>query len=466
MVAATFRHDASRNLDPQLHTHAVIANMVRGGDGKWRTMANERLYASKMLIGALYRSELARELAGLGYGIEKTHADGRFEIAGVPRQVIEAFSTRRAEIEAGMAERGLGDPAANQRIAERAALMTRAHKRDVDKEALKESWEKQAAGLGFDARALARGAMSREGGRDADKEAFRDGGAGPPSAIGKTGADGPDAPARDPASDAVAWAVSHLSEREAVFSRTGLLAAALAWRPGAVTIGDAEGAVARLEREGALHAANLPVPGYSLTTDRAVADEKEAISLMERGRGACRPVMRSWIAGPLLHRGRLTAGQKDAVKLILSSRDRVVGVQGYAGTGKTTMLDRARALAGKSGYRMVGLAPSASAARTLGSEAGIESETLQRFLARNAGVVEGRLTRRGERELRAAFRKTVLVVDEGSLASTVQARDLLKIANRLRIPRVVLVGDEKQLGAVDAGEALRPSCRGRACRPR
>ena len=176
MVAATFRHDASRNLDPQLHTHAVIANMVRGGDGKWRTMANERLYASKMLIGALYRSELARELAGLGYGIEKTHADGRFEIAGVPRQVIEAFSTRRAEIEAGMAERGLGDPAANQRIAERAALMTRAHKRDVDKEALKESWEKQAAGLGFDARALARGAMSREGGRDADKEAFRDGG--------------------------------------------------------------------------------------------------------------------------------------------------------------------------------------------------------------------------------------------------------------------------------------------------
>ena len=237
-----------------------------------------------------------------------------------------------------------------------------------------------------------------------------------------------------------------------MFSRTGLLAAALAWRPGAVTIGDAEGAVARLEREGALHAANLPVPGYSLTTDRAVADEKEAISLMERGRGASRPVMRSWIAGPLLHRGRLTAGQKDAVKLILSSRDRVVGVQGYAGTGKTTMLDRACALAGKSGYRMVGLAPSASAARTLGSEAGIESETLQRFLARNAGVAEGRLTRRGERELRAAFRKTVLVVDEGSLASTVQARDLLKIANRLRIPRVVLVGDEKQLGAVDAGK--------------
>ena len=86
MVAATFRHDASRNLDPQLHTHAVLANMVRDEDGKWRTMANERLYASKML--AMYRSELARELGALGYRIEKTHADGWFVIgAAIPAKV-------------------------------------------------------------------------------------------------------------------------------------------------------------------------------------------------------------------------------------------------------------------------------------------------------------------------------------------------------------------------------------------
>ncbi len=105
VVAATFRHDTSRNLDPQLHTHAVLANMVQGGDGKWRTMANESLYRQQKLIGMVYRSELAQGLAGLGYGIEKSHADGRFEIAGVPREVIEAFSTRRAEIEAASAQR-------------------------------------------------------------------------------------------------------------------------------------------------------------------------------------------------------------------------------------------------------------------------------------------------------------------------------------------------------------------------
>ena len=85
-VVATFRHDTSRNLDPQLHTHSVLANMVQGEDGKWRTMANEGLYEHQKLIGAIYRNELAAGLARLGYGVEKTHADGRFEIAGVSRE--------------------------------------------------------------------------------------------------------------------------------------------------------------------------------------------------------------------------------------------------------------------------------------------------------------------------------------------------------------------------------------------
>ena len=445
-VIATFTHETSRNLDPQLHTHAVIANMVQGEDGKWRTMANEKLYSSKMLIGTLYRSELARELRKLGYGIEKTHADGRFEIAGVPREVIDAFSTRRAEIEAAMDGRGLGTPAENQRATQRAALMTRAAKRDVDRAELHGMWQRQADGLGFDAKALTADALeqSRDGpdkdqGAAWDASALRQGDLFEPRP-------------QSPADAATAWAVEHLSEREAVFARTDLLAAALAWKPGSVTIEEAEAAVARLERDGTLHPCGLPQRGESLTTDKAAADERETIALMERGKGASRPVMRSWIAGPLLHRGRLTAGQKEAVKTILSSKDRAVGVQGYAGTGKTTMLDRALQLAAKTGHRMIGVAPSASAARTLASEAGIETETLQRFLARNAGVAEGRLTRKGARDMRAAFRKTVLVVDEGSLASTVQARDLLRIAAAIRIPRVVLVGDSKQLDAVDAGK--------------
>ena len=486
IVAATFRHDTSRNLDPQLHTHSVIANMVRGEDGKWRSMANEGLYAQQKLIGMLYRNELAAGLGRLGYGIEKTHADGRFEIAGVSREAIEAFSSRRAEIEAAMEARGLGASADNPRIAERAALMTRAAKRDIDRDELGSVWQRQAADLGLDAGALAADAVGISPARERDAavepktgldrvsdpatpvlldigdahERIAAATAVPSQECLPLREDGRapepetslDAAPSSPAAEAVAWAMAHLSEREAVFSRTDLFAAALAHAPGAVAIGDAEREVAALEKAGTLHAVNVPGAEDSLATEKTAGEERETVALMRGGQARGRALMRGWQVQGHLNKGPLTAGQKDAVKLILSAKDRVVGVQGYAGTGKTTMLNRARVLAEKKGWRMAGLAPSASAAQTLAAEAGIPTETLQMFLARNAGVAEGRLTKKGAKEMRAAFAKTVLVVDEGSLASTVQARDLLRIAAELRMPRVVLVGDAKQLDAVDAGK--------------
>ncbi|MCY4122755.1 MAG: AAA family ATPase, partial [Acidobacteria bacterium] len=243
-----------------------------------------------------------------------------------------------------------------------------------------------------------------------------------------------------------------LSERESVFGHTDLLAATLAREPGAVTVDAAERAIAALERDGSLHAARGLDHGRHWTTDAALARESETLALMRAGRGTERTVMRRWVAETKLHRGRLNEGQKEAVKTILASKDRVLGVQGYAGTGKTTMLKRLRVLAGSRGYRTVGLAPSASAAKTLRSESGIESETLQRYLARHDGIAHGRGTAQGLRRLRAANAKTFLVVDESSLASSTQMRNLLRIATTLRLARVVLVGDEKQLGAVEAGK--------------
>ena len=431
MVAATFRHDTSRNLDPQLHTHCVIANMVQGGEGKWRTMVNDGLYREKMAIGAIYRAELAEGLKELGYGIEKTHADGRFEIEGVPRDVIEAFSTRRAEIEAAMAERGLGTTAENPQLAARATLMTRANKRDVDKGRLHETWKLQASMLGFSPEVIH--ANARQAERDRS----------PPDLFTQPG---------DTAVAAARWAVEHLAERQAVFGHSDLLAATLGRDPGAVTVAAAERAIASLERRGGLHAAQGLDHGRHWTTDAALAREAETLDLMRAGQGAEKAIMRGWVAETKLHRGRLNEGQKAAVKAILAARDRVVGVQGYAGTGKTTMLKRLRALAESRNHRVVGLAPSASAAQTLERESGIGSETLQRFLARHVGVIESRGTAKGLRNLRSQFAKTVLVVDESSLASSEQMRGLLRAATTLRLARVVLVGDEKQLGAVEAGK--------------
>ena len=431
MVAACFRHDTSKNLDPQLHTHAVVANMVQGEDSKWRTMVDDGLFQGKMVIGAIYRAELAQGLTGLGYRVEKTHADGRFEIEGVSRAVIDAFSTRRAEIEAAMAERGMGVSKDNPHLAAKAALMTRAAKRDIDRGALARSWQRQAKALGFSAARVRANARKAERGL-LGLDLF----AGPGYAAG----------------DAAAWAVEHLSERQSVFGHADLLAAALAREPGAVTVDAAERAIAALERDGSLHAARGLDHGRHWTTDAALARESETVALMRAGQGAEKTVMRRWVAETKLHRGRLNEGQKEAVKTVLASKDRVVAVQGYAGTGKTTMLKRLRALGKSRGYRTAGLAPSASAAKTLQNESGIRSETLQRFLARHDGIAHGRGTAEGLRRLRAANARTMLVVDESSLASSAQMRNLLRIATALRLPRVVLVGDERQLGAVEAGK--------------
>ena len=160
--------EARNPRDFDMMAAALIPQQKDTVDPFWVTAARQ-LYGSKMLLGALYRSELARGLKDLGYDIEKTHADGRFEIAGVSREAIEAFSSRRAEIEAAMEERGLGASGDNPRIAERAALMTRAKKRDIDRDELRGVWQRQAADLGLDAGALVAGAVERSG--PAEREA-------------------------------------------------------------------------------------------------------------------------------------------------------------------------------------------------------------------------------------------------------------------------------------------------------
>ena len=108
MVAALFRHIASRNLDPQLHTHAVIANVTRDGDDRWKSVEPTLLHRNARLIGAYYRDRLARHLMRKGYSILPAMV-GRlpsFEFAGYGRELREAFSTRRHEILAYVDDKG------------------------------------------------------------------------------------------------------------------------------------------------------------------------------------------------------------------------------------------------------------------------------------------------------------------------------------------------------------------------
>ena len=419
MVAATFRHIASRDLDPQLHTHSVVANMTRDASGRWRSLDTGRLKAAEKLMGAYYRNELARRLIERGYTLSPSMAGGvpSFEIAGYGRAELSAFSSRRLAILHYIRERGWNYNAAK---AQQAALATRARKNEPGRAALEELWRTRAKELGF-ARPRKRPTQ-------------------PPPVLS--------------ALEIACRAAEHLEERRSVFPARDLAMLCLAHSPGRYEIAEVDAAIAQLVRDGhLLETVRRGVSGRAFVTDRAVRAEREMLALLREGAG-----MGAWLAEAEPVESRLAAsvltdGQKEAVRTTLLHDDLVVGVQGYAGTGKTTMLKEVAALAGN--RRVFGLAPSAVAARVLGSEAGIPARTLQWFLARYRDVGDNLLDEPALEELRERFEGSILVADEMSMGSTAQTLALMRIAVRLRVGRLVLVGDRKQLRAIEAGQPFR-----------
>ena len=231
--------------------------------------------------------------------------------------------------------------------------------------------------------------------------------------------------------------------------RGEIRAVALGHAPGRYRLGEIDAAIERLCREGELVETKSRGADTAYVTDRAIRSERRMLATMRAGRGKALPL--ADVETPEARRAlsRLTAGQRDAVRLILLSRDTVVGVQGHAGTGKTTMLKTAASVLG--GRRIVGLAPSAAAVRVLSREAGIEVRTLQWFLLRYGNLSDPASLDRARKD----YAGTVLAVDESSMIGTVQMEALLRITNTLGVARVVLTGDTKQLRAVDAGQPFR-----------
>ena len=427
MAAATFRHLASRNLDPQLHTHAVIANMTRGRDGGWRSAEFTSVERSKLLIGAYYRNELRTGLEKIGYATVPTLV-GRmpgFEIAGYQRPMLDAFSTRRRELLDYMHDRGWENtPARTQQ----AALYTRQRKSEPDRQVLNEAWQERAQEIGpARDRDVARG---RNGARAASPQS--------------------ELRAQPSALSVVRRAVEHLEERRTVFSANDLRAWALAHGGGRHSLEALDIGIAQLRRDGHLIEATARRADLAFVTDRARAAERDIIAGMRTGLDAGRSLAPAAAVEAKLDEAGLNEGQRDAARTILLSPHRTVGVQGHAGSGKTTMLRTVAALAGE--RRIVGLASSASAVHVLAGEADIPARTLQGFLTRYRDVGDGIASPERTEEARRALGGAVLILDEASMVGTVQMRALTRIAAQTDVARLALIGDRRQLRAVEAGQ--------------
>jgi len=152
-LAAAFQHRSSRLGDPLLHHHVLVANYTRGPDGRWTALDGRVLFAQAKTAGYLYQAALRRELTRrLGVAWQPV-ANGVADIAGVPRQVIEAFSKRRQQITTRLAERGEH----SAKAAQVAALDTRpAKQHQPSDQTLRARWRREAGQLGFTARTLER----------------------------------------------------------------------------------------------------------------------------------------------------------------------------------------------------------------------------------------------------------------------------------------------------------------------
>ena len=418
MAAALFLHIASRNLDPQLHTHAVIANMTRDGEGRWKSVEPIPLHRNARLIGGYYRNELSRRLIERGYSIVPAMA-GRlpsFEIAGYDRRVRDAFSTRRKQTETCMNEK---DWDYGQAAAQMAAFARPAHKAEPLHAMLRTVWAARAEELG-------EVPIVHRSRRRVSLPAA-------PSAL------------------KIAWqAMRRLEERQSVFAERELEALVLGHSLGRHSIQAVRDAIAWLVRDAHLVEEILRGADRAFVTDRAWKAERAVISTMKAGIEKGWPLVREEEVAARLAGAGLTEGQAEAIRTILLTPDRIVGVQDRAGAGKTAMLHHVRELAGK--RLIVGLAPSRAAERALERETDMVSRTLEWFLARcravdDSGPVIARLKER--------FRGAVLVLDEASMVSTDQMKRLMRLADELEVARLVLVGDQSQLRVVEAGQPFR-----------
>ncbi|MCI4411237.1 MAG: relaxase domain-containing protein, partial [Thiotrichales bacterium] len=147
LTAATFRHETSRALDPQLHSHALVLNITQGKDGDFRSVGSESLYRLQHELDGIYKIELEARLNQLGYQTTRDEK-GQFEISSVPELVRDTFSTRCGQVEEELAKHGLSrsDSTAEQR--QQATLKTRADKpTHQNRNALRDMWQQQARQL-------------------------------------------------------------------------------------------------------------------------------------------------------------------------------------------------------------------------------------------------------------------------------------------------------------------------------
>ena len=468
LLYATTVHGTSREGDPQRHTHVVVANATFDRKaGAWRALESLHLYRHRKLLGKIYQAELAKEAMALGHDVRRERRDGTYGLAAWSREQLRVFAKRAEAIRRTLEIEKPRSAAAKDTV----KLKNRPTKIDRPRQALVERWKAEAAIAGIDVDLVIAAASARGQGEDRTPQTW-----GRVSEVGSkvraafahltaTDRAGRDPyrylknqQARDPAArEAVSHALQVAEVGSAVFSRHQVIEGALDAARAGVGIDRIETDLSRLEKDGRVVAAAKAITG-GITTSTSLAVERAIVSRIDDGRAKTPQLLsRADVLSRLSHQPSgtgpiLNAGQRGAVATILSSVDRYTAVQGYAGVGKTTMLAAARRLGEGAGLQFSAIAPTHRAAVALDSEAGIHATTVAAWLVSTGRAMK---TRSGLANLRAHWKDRALVVDESSMVANEQMQSILTTAERIGITRVIMVGDDRQLGSPQAGAPFR-----------
>ena len=397
MVAAIVTHEASRALDPQLHTHVCVMNTTFDEvEQQWKAVQPENFYKYQSFFREVCYNKLAERMTEAGYEIEEARKIG-FEITGFPPSLRTQFSKRREEIEAVAESLGVTDQDGLQEITAR----SRKAKVHADGDTLRTQWRNEA------------GAYLEE-----VRKAINDA-----NGIAK-------AHHVRSASDALDRAQAEVFERHSTIDERILLREALISGRADVQLEELRKEIeTRVSRGDLIRRANQLVSRETLRMEREYLNW---VLTYKRGHSDLGKVSN---LDP-----ELTPEQRQAVCTILFNRDQVIIFEGKAGTGKTRTLKEIIKGIEKGGKDVFACAPSSGATEVLRKELTIKADTLQQLLI--------------NQDLQQRIKNKVIIVDEAGLISTEQMRDLCRIA-RENNNRLVLTGDIGQHNSVQAGDALR-----------
>lgn len=459
LMAAMFAHTSSRNLDPQLHIHAIILNATRTPDGKLRALDNSTIYQSARDLGQSFHTRLGAKLQALGYVVDKHILRSGLATAGirgVPEAIMDKDSTRAAAVEKNLAKMGLSRADCSRAQAEIAALKGRKRKKQIDHPKLHERWREEG-------RILEGGALLNL------------------HSAAKTNAHNPPSPeARARAADAaVGDGAEHLVERAARFTHSDLERAARGNAVGTgVGVMDVRAAIDRAKHNGKLIGREVERFNKvtrktdfvaAFTTPEAIREEKQMLAAVRAGRGQAAPLTDEETAKKRIADAEKNGpyewneSQRSASLNLLTSSDAVVGLQGYAGTAKSTTVLKQVAQAGAAaGLEVIGMAPSTNATETLREGTGLQpgqAMTVAKYLATAQTPAEQKRAEFWEaaangKPIPDGFKRRLILVDEASLMGAKDTSLLLDNTRRAG-DRVVLVGDVRQLGSVGRGEAFK-----------